>query len=286
MGSRSVAGVVLPTGVSGLDHILAGGLTVGGLTLLCGPSGSGKSMLAHQLCRVCPNQSRYVLAGATPPGAVASRHVEPRPEYVDLCPAVAAGELEQLLSRLDQVYRADGVRLAVIDTLEGLWIGEPYTNVRILSRIAELTWQERVATVALCSSRLVEQSGVLLSSAACCLIELLRGDGSRGRRLQVHKLEGRGYRPGEHPCTLGPLGLSFDGGPQGITETTAISSLGARILNAFRTSRRATPTELAALLGQATEAVESALDQLASQGYLAAEQTPDGQLYFMLPKAS
>lgn len=277
---------LLSTGVPALDHLLGGGLPVGGLTLVYGPSGSGKSVLAHQLCRARPNAARYLLAGALPPDAVASRHAEPRPAYLRLSVAPPEGDHEALHRQLGEAYSGRGLELVIVDTLEGLWVGEPPEVLATLCRLVELCWEQRTVTVALASPQFVANSGVLLTSAACCLMELERGDGLRGRRLRVHKLEGRSYGPGDHPFTIGPLGLKFDSGVPAPTDCAALSSLGARILNAFRTSRRATPSELAALLGHETEAIESALDQLACQGYLAAEQSPDGQLYYSVPRPS
>ena len=39
----------LPTGVSGLDEILGGGLPEFSFNLIVGPPGSGKTTLAHQI---------------------------------------------------------------------------------------------------------------------------------------------------------------------------------------------------------------------------------------------
>jgi circadian clock protein KaiC len=40
----------LPTGVRNLDEILHGGWPIGSVTLIGGPPGSGKTILAQQLC--------------------------------------------------------------------------------------------------------------------------------------------------------------------------------------------------------------------------------------------
>jgi circadian clock protein KaiC len=41
----------LPTGVSGFDRILHGGFFQGGLYVITGPPGAGKTILGNQLCR-------------------------------------------------------------------------------------------------------------------------------------------------------------------------------------------------------------------------------------------
>ena len=48
-GSERVATAQIPTGVAGLDRLLAGGLRQGGLHVLLGGPGAGKSVLAHQI---------------------------------------------------------------------------------------------------------------------------------------------------------------------------------------------------------------------------------------------
>src|SRR5690242_19886943 len=40
----------VPTGIAGLDTVLAGGVLRGGLYLAVGPAGAGKTILGNQLC--------------------------------------------------------------------------------------------------------------------------------------------------------------------------------------------------------------------------------------------
>lgn len=43
--TRSLSSCYLPTGISGFDEILSGGLIVGSITEICGPPGIGNSLL-------------------------------------------------------------------------------------------------------------------------------------------------------------------------------------------------------------------------------------------------
>jgi circadian clock protein KaiC len=40
----------LPTGIAGFDHILQGGFFEGGLYIIAGTPGTGKTILGNQLC--------------------------------------------------------------------------------------------------------------------------------------------------------------------------------------------------------------------------------------------
>lgn len=284
MNAVGRAGSVQPTGIAHLDDVLYGGIPIGGLTVIGGPSGSGKSMLAQQLARARPAATRYMLCDGVPAEAHASRHAEPRPTYIELGPALQEPALEPVMTELEAAYAADGVELVIFDTLDFL-LGLPGPDyMRVLTRVCQLTWREHVATVALCS--LLFHAGHPVTASATLFMELFRGDGVRGRRLLVHKLEGRPFRPGEHPFTLGPYGLTFDRGPALTPPETPVSGLGARILGAFRTTRRSSPSELAAMLGQDDDAVSATLDELARKGYLFTDTTEDGQVYYSVARGS
>ena len=58
-GSQRAKTAQVPTGVPGLDRLLNGGLRQGGLHVLLGGPGAGKSVLAHQI------GSNLIRAGGT-----------------------------------------------------------------------------------------------------------------------------------------------------------------------------------------------------------------------------
>ena len=69
----------LPTGTAGLDLVLGGGLPAGSLVIVAGPPGSGKTILAQQICFANATSERHALYYTTwsEPHDKLIRHLEP-----------------------------------------------------------------------------------------------------------------------------------------------------------------------------------------------------------------
>ncbi|MGH3048768.1 MAG: RAD55 family ATPase, partial [Gaiellaceae bacterium] len=69
----------LPTGAAGLDIVLGGGLPAGSLVIVAGPPGSGKTILAQQICFANATSERRALYYTTwsEPHDKLMRHLEP-----------------------------------------------------------------------------------------------------------------------------------------------------------------------------------------------------------------
>lgn len=67
------------TGIPGLDHLLGGGLPVGSMTILAGPPGSGKTILAQQMSFAAARRGEAVLYMTTlsEPAAKVLRYLRP-----------------------------------------------------------------------------------------------------------------------------------------------------------------------------------------------------------------
>lgn len=109
-----------PTGHRAFDQLLGGGLPRARLTALLGDSGSGKSSVAHWLCRAIGGVNRYGLALRPPIDALAQRQPEPRPQYVDLSPTILAEGLDGAVARLEALAAEASGGLLVVDDIGGL----------------------------------------------------------------------------------------------------------------------------------------------------------------------
>jgi circadian clock protein KaiC len=95
----------LPTGAAGLDVVLGGGLPVGSLVIVAGPPGSGKTILAQQICFANATSERRAIYYTTwsEPHEKLIRHLEPF-AFFD---AEALGERVEFL-HLAELMRSDG----------------------------------------------------------------------------------------------------------------------------------------------------------------------------------
>jgi circadian clock protein KaiC len=95
----------LPTGTAGLDLVLGGGLPAGSLVIVAGPPGSGKTILAQQICFANATSERRALYYTTwsEPHDKLIRHLEPF-SFFD---AAALGERIEFL-HLAELMSSDG----------------------------------------------------------------------------------------------------------------------------------------------------------------------------------
>jgi circadian clock protein KaiC len=259
------------TGDVALDAILHGGLPRGLATLLVGPSGSGKSLLAHQLTRAAGPVAAYASTLPAPLAAQAVCCAEPRPRYLDLGRPLRA-EGGAAAARMLLAAVGESPDLLVVDSAEWLSAAD-------WSEVLAAVWERELVLVATARATSPE-----LLDAAALVLALETPAHGLPRRLRVVKHLGAEAAPDDHPLRLGPLGIRLDAGASGaLTVATApVSALGARILSAFRTARSATAAELAALLGHGLETVETTLDTLAVSGYLVADTDQQGQSVYRL----
>lgn len=114
----------LPTGVSGLDAILGGGLPEHSFNLISGPPGSGKTTLAHQLMFAMASPERPALFFTVlgePPGKM-RRHQEPfafskkialiNTRSLDL-------SIDEIVQQLIALIKESKATRVVIDSLSG-----------------------------------------------------------------------------------------------------------------------------------------------------------------------
>ena len=222
-----------PTGISGLDDITGGGLPLGRATLVCGPAGCGKTLLAMEfLVRgiadfgepgvfVAFEESAadlvtnfaslgFDLAKAESDGLLVIDHVNvDRSEMED----TGDWDLDGLFLRLGRAIDSVGAKRIVIDTIETLF--GAFSNTAILR--AELhrlfEWlKERGVTAVITGERgegTLSRHGIEEYVSDCVIVLDHRvTEQTSIRRLRILKYRGSLHGTNEYPFLIGSEGVS------------------------------------------------------------------------------
>jgi circadian clock protein KaiC len=222
-----------PTGIRGLDEVTGGGLPRGRPTLVCGPAGSGKTLLAMEfLVRgitqfgepgvfVAFEETRddlvanvaslgFDLPAFEAAGSLVVDHVN-----VVAAELVEAGDwdLEGLFIRLGAAIDAVGARRVVIDTIETLF--GVFTDAATLrSEIQRLfVWlKARGVTVVITGERgdgQLTRHGIEEYVSDCVIVlDHLVNEETSTRRLRILKYRGSLHGTNEFPFLIGEHGIS------------------------------------------------------------------------------
>jgi circadian clock protein KaiC len=222
-----------PTGISGLDEVTGGGLPRGRPTLVCGPAGCGKTLLAMEfLVRgitqfhepgvfVAFEESAddlianvaslgFDLAQLEADGKLVIDHVNVAPGEMD-----DSGEwdLEGLFLRLGAAIDTIGAKRVVIDTVENLF--GAFSNTAILR--AELSrlfaWlKDRGITAVITGERgdgSLTRHGIEEYVSDCVIVLDHRvTEQTSTRRLRILKYRGSLHGTNEYPFLIGESGVS------------------------------------------------------------------------------
>lgn len=222
-----------PTGITGLDEVTEGGLPRGRPTLVCGPAGSGKTLLAMEfLVRgitqfgesgvfLAFEETRedlvanvaslgFDLAALEADGKLVLDHVN-----VVAAELVEAGDwdLEALFIRLGAAIDAVGATRVVIDTIETLF-GAFQDSATLRSELQRLfMWLKAHAVTAIITAE--RGDGTLTRHGmeeyvSDCVIELdhLVSEETSTRRLRVLKYRGSLHGTNKYPFLIGEHGIS------------------------------------------------------------------------------
>ncbi len=214
----------VPSGLGGLDAILRGGFLEGGMTIIQGRPGSGKTIFGNQLCFnhvIAGGRALYVTLLAESHarmllhiGGLSFFRAEVIPDqlsYVSAFPVLESDGTGGLLTLLRQEMRRRDVTLLVLD---GLAAAEQAagSNMAFKKFIHEL---QTLASVAGCTMFLLAGSGGDRADVAPehtmvdCVIELRsRLHGWRAQRtLEILKRRGDGYLRGAHAFRIDDDGI-------------------------------------------------------------------------------
>jgi len=222
-----------PTGISGLDEVTGGGLPRGRPTLVCGPAGCGKTLLAMEF--LVRGAMQYgepgvfvafeesvedLIANVASLGFdLAELEAEGRVviDHVDVVEAelVETGEwdLDGLFLRLGAAIDSVGAKRVVIDTIETLFGAFSDTAV-LRSELRRLFgWlKERGVTAVITGERgdgMLTRHGIEEYVSDCVIVLDHRvNDQTSTRRLRILKYRGSLHGTNEYPFLIGASGLS------------------------------------------------------------------------------
>lgn len=210
----------IPTGVPGLDTVLRGGFLRGGVFIIQGSPGAGKTILGNQICfhhvatggralyvtLLAENHARMLLhIGQL--GFFEEAIIPDRLYYISAFRVLEQEGLPAVLNLLRREVQAREASLLVLDGLSAIEEIAP-SRREFKKFIHELQAQ---AAMADCAMLLL--TGVTQSSAEHTLVDgvielhtKLYGRHAE-RLLQVHKLRGSGYLRGEHSLRITDKGI-------------------------------------------------------------------------------
>jgi circadian clock protein KaiC len=222
-----------PTGISGLDEVTGGGLPTGRPTLVCGPAGCGKTLLAMEfLVRgitafhepgvfVAFEESVEDLVANVASMGFDLAQLEADGQLVIDHVNVASGEMEDtgdwdlegLFLRLGAAIDAVGAKRVVIDTIETLF--GAFSNTAILrSELGRLfEWlKDRGVTAVITGERgdgTLTRHGIEEYVSDCVIVLDHRvTEQTSTRRLRILKYRGSLHGTNEYPFLIGETGLS------------------------------------------------------------------------------
>jgi len=221
------------TGIDGFDQITEEGLPEGRATLVCGPAGCGKTVLAMEFLvrgaaefhepgvftafeETGEELSQNVASmGFDLPGLCARKKLAVDHVLVDRSEIAECGDydLAGLFVRLEAAIKAIGAKRAVLDTLESLFSG--FANVNILR--AELRrlfgWLKSKGITAVITAekgegKLTREDIEEYVADCVILLDHRVEDETSTRLLRVVKYRGTMHGTNEYPFLIGSSGLS------------------------------------------------------------------------------
>ncbi|MGZ8868056.1 MAG: circadian clock protein KaiC [Thermoanaerobaculia bacterium] len=223
-----------PSGIRGLDDITNGGLPRGRPTLLCGPAGCGKTLLAMEFlvhgardfgengvfmafeetgADLADNVASlgFDAASLIAAGKLLIDHV-----YIERSEIEEAGEydLEGLFIRLDHAITSIGAKRVVLDTVEALFSGLPDPTVLRAELRRLFRWLKDKGVTAIITAERGEGTltryGIEEYISDCVIVLDHRVvNQTSTRRLRIVKYRGSSHGTNEYPFLIDERGISI-----------------------------------------------------------------------------
>jgi circadian clock protein KaiC len=217
---------LMPTGIAGLDLVLNGGLEHGSIVVLAGAPGTGKTILAQQICfaKATAEHKAVYYTTVSEPHTKLVRHLEPfaffdsealgtTVEYIHLGSFLVSRSEDGLEPLVTEIVRKTLEEQPAVVVLDSTKMLRDFADERQLrSALYELT--SRVAhtdTVLLLVGEYTPDelaSGIEFSLADGIIqLEYQAREPVDRRSLRVTKARGSNQRPGRHTFQIGPAGI-------------------------------------------------------------------------------
>ena len=247
--TRARAAHRTPTGIAGLDSVTKGGLPEGGMTLLTGTAGSGKTVLGLQFLAAGANEfdqpGVVVTLAETPDALLANARgfgwgldelVESgRIVIVDAIPAsdaVVAGafDFSGLSGRIRHAVGKVGAKRLLLDPVDAL-LAQFGGEVRVRNALSAVARDLRPlgVTTVMTAERTAEHDGIsrlgypeFIADNVMIVRNALEHE-SRRRTIEVLKFRGAEHQKGEYPFVINP-GSGIEILPVSVIETVADAS--------------------------------------------------------------
>ena len=223
-----------PTGISGLDEVLGGGLPRGRPTIITGRAGCGKTLLSmeflvrgarefgepgvfvsfeevpHELVENMASLG-FDVAGLEAEGKLLLEHIRVERSEIE---ETGEYDLEALFIRLGYAIDQVGAKRIVLDTLEALFAGLPNQSILRAELRRLFRWlKERGMTAVITAERgegTLTRHGLEEYVSDCViLLDHRVEDQLTTRRLRVVKYRGSSHGTNEYPFLIGDDGISL-----------------------------------------------------------------------------
>jgi circadian clock protein KaiC len=209
----SVAPERVTSGVPGLDEALGGGLVRGGMYLLQGPPGSGKTIIANQFCftgSAAGHRSLFIALLAEPHDRLIQylgslRFFRPNDvghgvAYVSGLQGLQEGKIEPLQDLLIASLNQYKPSLLVVDDIATAYAlaGDAVRFRRFLHRLQAFTYASGTTTFVLAPDSALEVGPLAPVVDGVIEVEFVKRGLREGRTLTVRKSRGGKHLPGRH----------------------------------------------------------------------------------------